>query len=262
MPSRLARISACTVALAAAGSALYGIGAASADNAVPRTDREIPNVTKVEDSINAYYGGTPDASGAYQASPGSNYAKQVRGIEARAKRQIAEAVHRTGHGRKPAIVLDVDDTTLLTYDWEKKNGFAYNATAFDDYVQSARSIAVFGMPDVVNYAAKKGVTVFFLTGRDESQRTASATNLTRAGYQVPVDRSRFYLKDKAAAPSYLSCAQPEWTCTTVQFKAGTRKHIESLGYTLVANFGDQYSDLSGGYADRTYKLPNPMYFLP
>ncbi|MCX4727324.1 HAD family acid phosphatase [Streptomyces sp. NPDC090052] len=262
MPSRLARISACTVALAAAGSALYGIGVATADNSVPRTDREIPNVTKVEDSINAYYGGTADASGAYQASPKSNYAKQVEGIEARAKRQIAGAAHRTGHGRKPAIVLDVDDTTLLTYDYEKKNGFAYNATAFNDYVQSARSIAVFGMPDVVNYAAKKGVTVFFLTGRDETQRTASATNLTRAGYQVPVDRSHFYLKDPNAAPPYLSCGTPKWTCTTVQFKAGTRKHIESLGYDIVANFGDQYSDLGGGYADKTYKIPNPMYFLP
>jgi hypothetical protein len=30
----------------------------------------------------------------------------------------------------------------------------------------------------------------------------------------------------------------------------------------VANFGDQYSDLKGGYADRTFKLPNPNYFLP
>ncbi|MCX4551843.1 acid phosphatase [Streptomyces sp. NBC_01267] len=262
MPSRLTRISVCTVALAAAGSAFYGVGAATADNSVPRTDKEIPNITKVEDSINAFYGGKADASGAYQASPTSNYAKQVKGIETKAKRQIADAARHTAHGRKPAIVLDVDDTTLLTYDYEKKNGFAYNAKAFDDYVQSAQSVAVFGMPDVVNYAAKKGVTVFFLTGRAETQRTASAVNLTKAGYGVPVDKAHFYLQDKTSAPSYLSCASPTWSCTTVQFKSGTRKHIESLGYTIVANFGDQYSDLSGGFADKTYKLPNPMYFLP
>jgi len=30
----------------------------------------------------------------------------------------------------------------------------------------------------------------------------------------------------------------------------------------VANFGDQYSDLSGGHAGKTYKIPNPMYYLP
>jgi hypothetical protein len=30
----------------------------------------------------------------------------------------------------------------------------------------------------------------------------------------------------------------------------------------VADFGDQYSDLKGGFADETYKIPNPMYYLP
>ena len=30
---------------------------------------------------------------------------------------------------------------------------------------------------------------------------------------------------------------------------------------VVASIGDQYSDLDGGYADRTYKLPNPTYFV-
>ncbi|MCX5383167.1 HAD family acid phosphatase [Streptomyces sp. NBC_00083] len=259
----LTKAAATTAALSLTGAAFYGVGAASADNATPKSDREIPNITKVEDKINAYYGGAVDASGAYQASPKSNYAKQVAGIEARAKRQIKHAAeHPRRDGRKPAIVLDVDDTTLLTYDYEKKNGFAYNAAAFDAYVQSAQSIAVFGMPDLVNYAAKNGVTVFFLTGRDASQRNASAVNLTKAGYAVPVDAAHFFLKDKANPPAYLSCAKPTWTCSTVDYKAGTRKHIESLGYNIVANLGDQYTDLSGGYADNTYKIPNPMYFLP
>lgn len=27
-------------------------------------------------------------------------------------------------------------------------------------------------------------------------------------------------------------------------------------------FGDQWSDLKGGYADRHIKLPNPTYYLP
>jgi hypothetical protein len=48
----------------------------------------------------------------------------------------------------------------------------------------------------------------------------------------------------------------------VHYKSATRAHIESLGYDIVANFGDQYSDLKGGHADRAVKLPNPNYFLP
>ena len=43
---------------------------------------------------------------------------------------------------------------------------------------------------------------------------------------------------------------------------GTRAYIESMGYDIVGDFGDQYSDLTGGYADRTFKMPNPNYFLP
>ena len=52
------------------------------------------------------------------------------------------------------------------------------------------------------------------------------------------------------------------SCSTIHYKSATRAHIESLGYDIVANFGDQFSDLKGGFADRTFKLPNPNYFLP
>jgi HAD superfamily, subfamily IIIB (Acid phosphatase) len=45
-------------------------------------------------------------------------------------------------------------------------------------------------------------------------------------------------------------------------KSGTRKHISSLGYTIVADFGDQFSDLLGGDAGHQVKLPNPMYYIP
>jgi acid phosphatase len=46
------------------------------------------------------------------------------------------------------------------------------------------------------------------------------------------------------------------------FKAPQRAHIESLGYTIVANIGDQPSDLDGGFSERTFLLPNPFYRIP
>jgi hypothetical protein len=42
----------------------------------------------------------------------------------------------------------------------------------------------------------------------------------------------------------------------------TRIHISSLGYSSVADFGDQYSDLLGGDAGHQVKIPNPMYYIP
>jgi hypothetical protein len=70
--------------------------------------------------------------------------------------------------------------------------------------------------------------------------------------------ANLYLKVNTAA--WLSSCAP--TCTTTQYKSLTRQHIESLGYDIVANFGDQFSDLNGGFADKTFKIPNPIYFLP
>jgi len=49
---------------------------------------------------------------------------------------------------------------------------------------------------------------------------------------------------------------------TVPYKSGERVKIEQNGYEIIANVGDQYSDLAGGHADVTYKLANPFYFLP
>ena len=52
------------------------------------------------------------------------------------------------------------------------------------------------------------------------------------------------------------------TDTTVQYKSGARADIEGQGYRIVANVGDQYSDLAGGHEDIGFKLANPFYFLP
>jgi hypothetical protein len=52
------------------------------------------------------------------------------------------------------------------------------------------------------------------------------------------------------------------SCPTIQYKSGTRAYIESKGYKIVADIGDQFSDLLGGFAQRTFKMPNPNYYLP
>ena len=110
-----------------------------------------------------------------------------------------------------------------------------------------------------------GYAVFFLTGRPRTRRPAqSAPRHDREPRRPSATTSptrTSYLKDaNATTQPWLSSCAP--TCTTTQYKSLTRQHIESLGYDIVANFGDQFSDLNGGFADQTFKVPNPMYFLP
>jgi acid phosphatase len=45
-------------------------------------------------------------------------------------------------------------------------------------------------------------------------------------------------------------------------KTEARISIERMGFTIIANIGDQESDLAGHHAERTFKIPNPFYFIP
>ena len=50
--------------------------------------------------------------------------------------------------------------------------------------------------------------------------------------------------------------------SAADFKAPQRALIEHQAYTVIANIGDQPSDLDGGFAERTFLLPNPFYRIP
>jgi len=238
--------------LVAAGLVFGGVAISAS---TPRHGDSIPNVTLVENQIKAYYGDTVVGTDHFP-SPDGNYAQEVVGIAAHGQQYLA--THKA-RGGAPAVVFDVDDTTLNTYNYEIFSGFAYNPATNADYVNKERFPAVFGMPGLVNWANTHGYTVFFLTGRPEAQRDGTEGNLAKVGYQAPADATHLYMRNRTSPPAYLPC---EPTCTTIQYKSLTRAHIESLGYDIVGNFGDQFSDLEGGYADQTFKMPNPMYYLP
>ena len=50
--------------------------------------------------------------------------------------------------------------------------------------------------------------------------------------------------------------------SAADFKAAVRAAIEQAKYTIIANVGDQPSDLAGGHAERTFLLPDPFYRVP
>jgi putative acid phosphatase of HAD superfamily subfamily IIIB len=245
-------------AVLAAAAVVLGVPAATADhtdksvNPTPYSSRQIPNLGLVKNAIKYYYGDTV-VNGEHQASPTSNYAREVGNLEHSIMSYLRN--HRHPSSDKPAIVLDVDDTSLLTYNYEAANDFGYNPTINAEYVLGERFPAVFGMNDVATWATSHGFSLFFVTGRPSTQQDATEGNLTKVGYP---DFVKVYTKDQTQP--YLSSCAP--TCTTIQYKSLTRKLIESQGYDIVANVGDQFSDLEGGYSDRSFKVPNPMYYLP
>jgi predicted secreted acid phosphatase len=222
----------------------------------------IPNVDVDKKTIAAYYGDPGTGIANKTASPYiSEMASIVAAQTAKLKSGYDAAVAK---GEKPAIVFDADDTTLWTYDMEVADmHFTFNPAEQDVWVQDQRFPATPSMVSFVNAAAAMGYSVFGLTGRNDNQKAATLGNLTKVGYK-PFTADNFYTKwtgvGTSVQPSYITCVTT--SCTTVEYKALTRKHIESLGYTITLNVGDQWSDLQGGYAEQNLKLPNPTYYLP
>jgi len=272
-PTRLARTAALVAVATLAAILLVFPGAATAlinsvapPPASPTSADQIQNIDQVRTAIKGYYGDTltgqldpvNGTTPLHTFSPTGAYVNEMAGLESDAEKSLDKGVkHDQKLTAAPAVILDVDDTTLNTYSYEIYSNFAFNPTTNAAFVNAGIFPAVPGMPALVSHAVQDGYTIFFLTGRPEAQRAGTIANLTTAGY--PVVSDQLYLKDQVNQPWLSSCSP---TCTTTQYKSLTRQHIESLGYDIVANFGDQFSDLNGGFADETFKLPSPMYFLP
>jgi predicted secreted acid phosphatase len=205
-------------------------------------------------------------------------------------------------------VLDVDDTTLTTWNYELYSNWDFNPTTNAQFVGLTGSTftgnafpATPGMVDLVAHAKALGYAVFWITGRGDSQHQATVANLQSdtaaglpdlqtvtisgktipevdAGYAAPTPIAvghggftdgLFTKPPVGSYPSYLNT--PDFcgpaiaagaSCATIPYKSGTRAYIESQGYDIVGNFGDQFSDLLGGFSDKTFKMPNPNYYLP
>jgi len=224
----------------------------------------IPNIDSVKKTIYTYYGDPGTGIANKTASP---YISELKALEARQQQRLVAACRQgAAHGTKPAVVLDADDTTLWTYDMEVADmKFVFNPTRQDYWVQNKLFPATPGMPSLVAAASDAGCAVVGLTGRNTGQKAATLANLHEQGYPQFTDELYFTKwKSGEQPPAYMQgkcVAYP--TCTTIEYKSATRAHVEDdLGYDVVANLGDQWSDLKGGHADHVVKLPNPTYYLP
>ena len=143
--------------------------------------------------------------------------------------------------RRPAIVLDIDDTSLSNYDCLKAVDFDRAAADCADLPAIPPTLRLY------RYARAHDVRVFFITGRRERAREDTVDNLKAEGY-TRWKGLRMRPDDQPAS------RRDGW-------KARTRRAIERRGYRIVVNLGDQRSDLDGGHALRRFKLPNPMYVI-
>lgn len=179
------------------------------------------------------------------------YAKELACVISQAENFILQQAafnERQGNKKKLAVVLDIDETSLSNYNRMVKHNFSADLSQIHRDILAADAPAILPTLSLFRKLQKRGITVFFVTGRPKSELKATKTNLLRAGYN---HWAGIYLRPDTYKQGSI-----------IPFKSQARETISKQGYTIVASIGDQYSDLKGGYAQKGFKLPNPFYHLP
>jgi acid phosphatase len=181
---------------------------------------------------------------------GGCYWNDVDAQARRAEAALDRIVAAKKTGERLAMVLDIDETSLSNYCEMKREDYGFLSAMFNAWAVSPEAdMALPGTLRLFERARAAGVEVFFITGRPEEQRAATARNLNAAGY-----KGWKGLSLRVGAQKEMS---------TVAYKSEERRKIVDAGYRIVMNVGDQWSDLNGEpKAEISVKLPNPFYYLP
>ncbi|MEV5973824.1 HAD family acid phosphatase [Streptomyces sp. NPDC051921] len=155
----------------------------------------------------------------------TTWRRDVAAVVAQARPYIEERAE-DADDEKQAIVLDIDNSSL--------------ETDFHPFWE----LPTPAIPEVralVADAHARGVSVFFVTARPGIIHSLTDWNLKKAGY--PVDG--LYVR-----------SLPDLFAEVGAYKTAKRAEIEAKGYTIIANIGNNTTDLVGGHAERAFKLPD------
>lgn len=180
-----------------------------------------------------------------------SYAKRIAEVALQANKYLVKRIERGAKpGRKLAVVFDIDETVLSNLPHILAQDFGYMPKNWAAWVAAGRAPAIIPVQTIYETAVRGKIDIFFISGRKEEDRASTERNLREVGYET---WTKVFL---------LPPPNPEVTMTLRGFKIDTRRKLEQDGYVIIANIGDQNSDLVGGYAERFFKLPNPFYLMP
>jgi acid phosphatase len=151
------------------------------------------------------------------------------------------AYDQTGDYRSlpPAVILDLDETALDNSPYEASlvvNGSQFDPKTWNDWIEAERAQAIPGSVEFTQYAAAKGVTVFYVSNRNADQKAPTRENLEKLGFPMrgPVDDvDTLLFRDE----------RPEWASPA----KGARFTYIAKDYRVLLLFGDQFGDFTDRY---------------
>ena len=136
-------------------------------------------------------------------------------------------------GLPPAVIVDVDETVLDNSPYQvrliREDGRFEDAT-WNAWVDEARATAVAGAPEFAQAAAKRGITMIYLTNREHAKSAVTRRNLEAVGFPP------------AAESQFLGLGVETPGCVPKGSDKCCRRQFVAQRYRVLMQFGDQLGD--------------------
>jgi acid phosphatase len=170
---------------------------------------------------------------------------------------------------KPAVIVDVDETVLDNSPYEARlvaEGRDYDEFGWSEWCREARAKALPGAVEFARDAARRGVTVFYISNRSQDLDEATLRNLGAAGFPLAADETVF-----------LGLGTVVDGCEQNGSEKGCRRELVGRTHRVLMQFGDQIGDFvdvdantpegrraavepyRSWIGERWFVLPNPAY---
>jgi len=183
-----------------------------------------------------------------------------------ATQRLDEAIAANKSNKPLAVVVDIDETMLDNSPFETR---VIHNTDFQEgwynWTKSATAKALPGALEFAEYAKNKHVEIFYITNRDDNERTSTLKNLQNQHFP--------YADEK----HLLTKSDLSYSTGNTSSKAGRRAQVAET-HEIVLLIGDNLNDFSEIFEDRSSDngkdavknnrnlfgrkfiiLPNPMY---
>lgn len=150
---------------------------------------------------------------------------------------------------KTAIVFDIDETLLsnVKFYYEVFKGQTILSDSTEDIWVMNSGPTALPTKRLYDYALSKGFSIFIITGQSVSGQQYAENNLKNNGYTGYTE---------------LICRPQQFAnSTALAYKSYYRQQLTQQGYNIVANVGDQYSDMGGGNSGMFIRIPNYLYYI-
>lgn len=138
------------------------------------------------------------------------------------------------HNKPLAIVTDVDETFLDNSPYAvemARQGKTFNESTWNEWTSKGEAQPLLGSIEFFNYAAEKGIEVYYITNRNNNNKKGTITNLKR--YNFPfADEQHVIVR-------------------TTESSKETRRQKLSETHEIVLLLGDNLSDFSSAFDKKT-----------